>query len=71
MALEINEIGIRMRVDDGDDDDDDDDDGAGGGWKQKLSEEDDDCGCGSLDRGEIVDDCVRRVLQVLKSMRER
>jgi Family of unknown function (DUF5908) len=66
MPLEINEIGIRMRVEDGDEDYDGSD-----GRRRKQTEEDDDCGCGSLDRGGIVDDCVRRVLQVLKSTRER
>jgi hypothetical protein len=66
MALEVNEIGISMRVDDGDEEDD-----TGGGRKSKMSDEDDDCGCASRERGEIVDDCVRRVLQALKTMRER
>lgn len=65
MALEVNEIGIRMRVsEDGDDDD------GGGRGKRAIEQEGDGGYCGK-DRGEIVDDCVRRVLQVLKTMRER
>lgn len=62
MALEVNEIGIRMRVSEDGSDEPDGDRG------DSRSEQADCCG---LDRGEIVDDCVRRVLQVLKGMRER
>ena len=67
MPLEVNEIGIRMRVDDTDDEEEDEIARRG----RRKAVEDDDCNCGSLDREEIVDDCVRRVLQALKAMRER
>lgn len=61
MALEVNEIGIRMRVlGDGEAAP------AGGGGSAES---------GKLDpeeaRAKIVDACVRRVLQVLKATQER
>jgi Family of unknown function (DUF5908) len=63
MALEISEIAIQMRVDeDGDEETDD---------AKKKKEKKDDDGCCDLDKGEIVDECVRRVLKILKEQRER
>ena len=60
MALEVNEIGIRLRVgEDGGE--------PGEGRRCEKIEQ----AAGGLDRGEIVDDCVRRVLQILKGRRER
>ena len=60
MALEVSEIGIRMRVDDGEDE----------GGNERARSEQGSC-TESLDRNEIVDDCVRRVLQILQRQRER
>jgi hypothetical protein len=60
MALEVSEIGIRLRVDDGAEEDDDETKDPVPGTCAE-----------SLDRGEIVDDCVRRVLQILQRQRER
>jgi hypothetical protein len=68
MALEINEIGINMRVD-GDD--------RGAQAKDKKAKKDKEktrsgrAACCGFDREEIVDDCVRRVLQALKVLQER
>ncbi len=59
MALEINEIGIRIRVDDG----------AEAGPVQRKAT--DAGGCRDVDREEIVEDCVRRVLKILKSLEDR
>lgn len=61
MALEISEIGIRMRVR-GADDEPARQAGGGGGDGQ---------GCRDLDREQIVQDCLRRVLQVLRNVEER
>lgn len=62
MALEVSEIGIRMRVSDEEVEE----------KKEKRKEESaGKCGDGELDHEEIVNDCVRRVLKVLQSMRER
>jgi hypothetical protein len=56
MALEVSEIGIRMRV--GEDSADE--------KKAKRKEDSaDQCGDGELDREEIVSACVRRVLKAL------
>jgi hypothetical protein len=63
MALEISEIAIQMRVDE--------DDGEEAGEDKKKKEKKDDDGCCDLDKGEIVDECVRRVLKILKDQRER
>lgn len=64
MALEINEIGIHFRVPDSD-----------GPARATPSagdlREDSAGGCGDPDRARIVDDCVRRVLQLLAARRER
>jgi hypothetical protein len=59
MALEVNEIGIQMRVSGGEEED--------GGCKDAAPA----TSAGSLDREEIVGDCVRRVLQALRNQRER
>jgi hypothetical protein len=61
MALEVNEIGIRMRVR-GEEEEE-----AG----EKVARKVEDSGCGCQDRDEIVEECTRRVLQILKSARER
>jgi Family of unknown function (DUF5908) len=61
MALEVNEIGIRMQVRNGEEED----------AEEKRSSEREEAGCGCLDRDEIVEECVRRVLQALKEARER
>lgn len=58
MALEINEIDIRMQVREGSD------------QTRQQREEPQQPGCGG-DREEIVQDCVRRVLQIMKTLRER
>lgn len=61
MALEINEIGIRIRVDEG-----------GNNAPVQLKEKDGDVGsCRETSREEIVEDCVRRVLQILRSREDR
>jgi hypothetical protein len=61
MALEINEIGIRVRVDDG-----------GMNTPVQLKEKEESIGnCREASREEIVEDCVRRVLQILRSREER
>lgn len=57
VALEINEIGIRLQVRDG---------GTDPARPQEQAAVSSD-----LDREEIVGDCVRRVLKALKSMEER
>jgi len=59
MPLEINEIGIRMRV--GEDDRPPDE------RPQRVPQGD----CHDVDREELVEDCVRRVLQILKSLEGR
>jgi hypothetical protein len=57
MAMEINEIGIRLRVLDREADE-----GEGRPGREEA---------GAVDRGEIVEECLRRVLQILNSTRER
>ena len=59
MALEISEIGIRMRVRD--------DEEESGERRERAAEPE----CGDVDREEIVADCVRRVLQLLRTAEER
>ena len=62
MAFEVSEIGIRMRVlGDGEVSPETPSDGAG----------EPDEGDGKGIDGALVDECVRRVLQTLKAMRER
>ncbi len=61
MALEINEIAIQMRVGDFD--------VAQG--ENLPEDEDDDDGSMSASHEQIVEECVRRVLQTIKSMKER
>lgn len=56
MALEINEIGIRMRV--------------RGDEEEPQPRKSEPGGCGQ-DREQVVEDCVRRVLQILKNLEER
>jgi hypothetical protein len=60
MALEINEIGIHFRVPDGD-----------GPAAQRAPSEGSPGSCCEPDRAQIVDDCVRRVLQLLNARAER
>jgi hypothetical protein len=67
MALEISEIAIQMRVDEDDDEKEDEEEEEG---KKKKKDKDDD-GCCELDRQEIVDECVRRVMKMLKNKQER
>jgi Family of unknown function (DUF5908) len=59
MSLEINEIGIRIRVNEGSEN--------GTVQRQAIPGQ----SCGDIDRDEIVEDCVRRVLQILKSLEDR
>ena len=59
MALEINEIGIRMRVFDGN------------GEAKPSPKKPDQSGCGDEERQQIVEDCVQRVLKILKATQER
>lgn len=60
MPLEINEIGISMKVRDGEED-------------QRRSEKSsgNSVECCDDDRESIVDDCVMRVLQILRTLEER
>ncbi|HEX6901162.1 MAG TPA: DUF5908 family protein [Thermoanaerobaculia bacterium] len=69
MALEISEIAIQMVVDE-DADDEEEEDEEDGRKKKKKKDKDDD-GCCELDRQEIVDECVRRVMKMLKNKQER
>jgi Family of unknown function (DUF5908) len=62
MALEISEIAIQMVVD-GEEKEEDEE-------KKKKKNKDDD-GCCELDRQEIVDECVRRVMKMLRTRQER
>ena len=65
MPLEINEIAIQMRVAA-------DDDAPERGKKKKAKEQTKERGaCCNFDREELVEDCVRRVLQALHRVRER
>lgn len=63
MALEVNEIGIRLQVRDREDDDDK--------TRRKDRDEPGGCECEGGDRDGIVEECVRRVLRILKETRER
>ncbi len=63
MPLEVNEIGIIMRVSDNLGTTDTEPKTAG--RSPKKDPEDD---CHDVKREEIVDDCVRRVLQILKTV---
>lgn len=63
MALEINEIGIHFRVPDAD--------RPAPGARQRKAAAPSRGGCADPDREQIVDDCVRRVLQLLAARRER
>lgn len=58
MALEINEIGIRMRI--GPESDD-----------KQIENESDESEARDSERQRIVEDCVRRVLQILRATRDR
>jgi hypothetical protein len=58
MPLEINEIGIHIRVPDGSEPTP-----AGRGPAE--------AGCGDVDHARIVEDCVRRVLRILSARTER
>lgn len=59
MALEISEIGISMRVRGGDEE------------TSPRRVESRNHACGDVGREAIVDDCVRRVLQILRTLEER
>jgi hypothetical protein len=69
MALEVNEIGIRLRVRGEARGEIDEVDGVDEEREEKERGGAD--ACCDLDRDGIVDDCVRRVMQILKSLRER
>jgi hypothetical protein len=70
MPLEINEIGIQMRV--GDDDPGESDSPGRRSKKEKKEKSKRGRGaCCDFDREELVEDCVRRVLQSLNRVRER
>lgn len=56
MPLEINEIGINMRVTDT------------GGETTSRQQQIEPGDCSDTNREEIVDDCVRRVLEILKNL---
>ena len=70
MALEISEIAIQMVVDEDADDEEEDDDAEEGKKKKKKKGKDED-GCCALDKQEIVDECVRRVMKMLRTKQER
>lgn len=59
MALEINEIAIQMQV------------GESTAEPLESQPEDVESGDGALDYEMIVEECVRRVLQTMKTMKER
>jgi len=59
MALEINEIAIQMQV------------GESAVEPEENQPEDMESGDGALDYDLIVEECVRRVLQTIKTMKER
>lgn len=63
MALEINEIGIHFRVPDAEQ--------PRGGTAQRRAAAPRAGSCGEPEREQIVDDCVRRVLQLLAARAER
>jgi hypothetical protein len=60
MTLEISEIAIRMRVAD-----------AARGREERGDKVTSGGGCRDLEREELVDDCVRRVLDVLRGLERR
>ena len=60
MPLEINEIAIRLRVDD-----------EAGDSRRPSGDEGGDCACDELDRAGIVEDCVRQVLRALQNAQGR
>jgi hypothetical protein len=64
MPLEVNEIGIRLQVRDREDGEDQSEEN-----RRPNHEEKD--GCCGIDRDEIVEECMRRVLRMLKEARER
>ncbi len=63
MALEISEIGIHVRVPDGMP--------APGPAQLAAAPAGGDGGCADTERARMVDDCVRRVLQILAARAER
>jgi len=69
MALEISEIAIQMQVDE--DAGEETADGEETAGKKKQQGDGGEDGCCGLDKQEIVDECVRRVLNMLKTKRER
>jgi Family of unknown function (DUF5908) len=71
MALEISEIAIQMQVDEDADEEETEDDGETAGKKKKGKKGHDEDGCCALDKQEIVDECVRRVMKMLRTKQER
>jgi len=72
MPLEINEIGIRMHVSDGAEKEQADGDSNLLSLNQNNKENFDPCSeDNNATREEIVDDCVRRVLKILKAQKAR
>jgi hypothetical protein len=59
MTLEISEIALRMRVSDSE------------RGREEKGEVDPGGSCRDLEREELVEDCVRRVLDVLRSLDRR
>jgi hypothetical protein len=65
MALEVNELGIFMRVMDKE------------GEKEKEKEKKDGLGeagcddCGGFSKDEVVEDCVARILEILERKKQR
>jgi Family of unknown function (DUF5908) len=66
MALEINEIGIHFRVPDGERPS-----GGRTGTGGRTEKTAAGGSCSEPDQAQIVDDCVRRVLQLLNARAER
>lgn len=68
VTFQIDEVGINLRVED-------DGRGARDRSKKKKKKKDEArrarSGCCGFDREEVIDDCVRRVLQALRAMEER
>lgn len=60
MTLEISEIAIRMRVAESD-----------GPREERGGDAVREGGCHDVERAALVDDCVRRVLQVLRTLDQR
>jgi hypothetical protein len=60
MPLEINELGIFMKVMDREDE------------KEEKKDAEEDCeGCGGFSKDQVVEDCVARVLEILENKNKR